>query len=67
MVDGIEVSNMSSVSLFNNVVNISGTPCLSCVNLKSELQTLQDELKTAQLIKDLLQKEVMSKKCVRVY
>jgi hypothetical protein len=63
MANGIEVSNKSSISLFNNVLNISGIPCLSCVNLKSELQKVQDELKTAQLVIDLLQKEITSKIC----
>jgi hypothetical protein len=50
---------MSSTSLFNNVANISSTR-INCDNLKSELQKLQDELKTAQLIIDILQKEAKS-------
>jgi hypothetical protein len=50
---------MSSTSLLNNVANISSTR-INCDNLKSELQKLQDELKTAQLITDKLQKEAKS-------
>jgi hypothetical protein len=47
---------MGSTSLFNNVANISNTR-INCDNLKSEIQKLQDELKTAQLIIDILQNE----------
>jgi hypothetical protein len=61
MAEGIEASNTSCISLFNNIANISGSRCLSYAILKSELQKLQDELKTAQLVIDLLQKEVRSK------
>jgi hypothetical protein len=50
---------MSSNSLFNNVANISSTR-INCDNLKSELQKLEDERKTAQLIIDILQKEAKS-------
>jgi hypothetical protein len=60
MADTIVASSPSSASLFNNVVNISSTLCINCDNLKSELQKLQDELKSAQLIIDVLQKEAKS-------
>ncbi|PNF41874.1 hypothetical protein B7P43_G15717 [Cryptotermes secundus] len=59
MADGIEASSSSSIILSNNIVH-SGTSCLSCINLKSELQRVQDDLKTAQFIIELLQKEVSS-------
>jgi hypothetical protein len=46
------------------VANISNTFCTNCNNLKSELQKIQDELKSAQLIIHILQKEVkLSKAC----
>jgi hypothetical protein len=60
MADGMEASSSSSNILCNNVVHSSGTSCLSCINLKSELQRVQDDLKTAQFIIELLQKEVSS-------
>jgi hypothetical protein len=60
MADTIEASNMSSTSLFNNVANITSTHCINCNNLKSEVQKLQDELKTAQLIIDILQRVAKS-------
>jgi hypothetical protein len=50
MVDKVEASGMSSTGLLDKVVNISNS-------LKGELLKLQDELKTAQLITDILQKE----------
>jgi hypothetical protein len=39
------------------VANISNTFCTNCNNLRSELQKIQDELKSAQLIIDILQEE----------
>jgi hypothetical protein len=48
---------MSSTGLLDKVVNISSTPCINCNSLKGELLQLQDELKSAQLITDILQKE----------
>jgi hypothetical protein len=60
MADTIEASSMNSTSLFNIVANIGSTRHINCDNLKSELQKLQDELKTAQLLIDILQKEAKS-------
>jgi hypothetical protein len=57
MADTIVVSSVSSANLCTNVANISSTLCINCDNLKSELQKLQDELKSAQLIIDILQSE----------
>jgi hypothetical protein len=57
MADKVEVSGMSSTGLLDKVFNISSTPCINCNNLKGEFLKLQDELKTVQLIIDILQKE----------
>lgn len=60
MADTTVGSGPSSDSLCNNVANISSTFCINCDHLKSELQKLQDELKSAQLIIDILQQEAKS-------
>jgi hypothetical protein len=57
MADTLVASSPSSACLFNNVANISNTFCTNCDNLRSKLQKIQDELKSAQLIVDILQKE----------
>jgi hypothetical protein len=60
MADDIDASSVSSNILCNNAVHRSGTSCLSCKNLKEELQRVQDDLKTAQFIIELLRKELSS-------
>jgi hypothetical protein len=60
MANTLVASSPSSACLFNNVANISNTFCANCDNLESELQKIQDEFKSAQLIIDILQKEAKS-------
>jgi hypothetical protein len=57
MADTLVACSPSSACLFNNVANTSNTFCTNCENLRSELQIIQDELKSAQLIIDMLQNE----------
>jgi hypothetical protein len=64
MVDAIVAFSVSSACLCTSAANINSTLCINCENLKSDLQKLQDELKSAQLI--ILQSEAKSNASERI-
>jgi hypothetical protein len=56
----VVVSDFSPSYLTTINQNNSNMCCNNCIKLKSELQIIQDELKSALLIIDLLQEEINS-------